>query len=155
VAVAGRDLAWTAPKTDLARTGPSMDREVAMYLPQIIGCLAVCSRFSPGIKSVNLPLSGILSLMLHSYPRWALLLLSSTIFVQTLAVEILYSDIRVKYSPSDTSWCVNNSCDVRKQEISSDPRETRTYTTKDPCPGIYTSLADGGKHTISLNFTGY
>jgi len=46
-------------------------------------------------------------------------------------------------------------CDFRKQEISSDPRRTWTYSTTEPCPGMWTSLATDGKHTISLNFTGY
>ena len=56
---------------------------------------------------MKLPLSGILSLMSHSYARWALLLLSSTTFVQTLAIEIPYNDPRVIYTPKE-GWCVNN-----------------------------------------------
>jgi len=30
-----------------------------------------------------------------------------------------------------------------------------TYSTTEPCPGVWTTLGADGKHTISLNFTGY
>ncbi len=66
---------------------------------------------SNSAKSFSLmPLSG-------SYARWTFmaLLLSSTTFVQSATIEILYNDSRVTYTPKlEGEWCVTNSCDLRK-----------------------------------------
>jgi len=104
--------------------------------------------------------AAILSLMSHSYARWALLLLiSSTTFVQTLAIEIPYNDPRVTYTPKfdDGTWCVVNQFFLYLRKSHRDSRTTTSGTsnTTEPCPGAWSTFAGDGKHTISLNFRGY